>query len=90
MAAMNANISNARLADMAQIREHLSNILTPVPAPDTLRALFKRARIPQFKSNPLAVRGGGRVFYSVPHVEKLFRSQLAPARLTPLSINVAA
>ncbi len=29
--------------------------------------------LPQFKANASAVRGGGRVFYRWPHVEKLFR-----------------
>lgn len=33
------------------------------------------ARIPRFKPNPTAKRGGGYVYYSVPAVEKFLRSR---------------
>jgi hypothetical protein len=78
---MNENISNtgARLATLDQLANNiLPNFLAPVPSRDALRALFDSARIPRFKSNPLAKRGGGYVYYSVAAVEKLLRSQTLP------------
>ena len=69
--------SLARLATLGELRDNiLPNLIRPVPPPETLRALLDRARIPRFKSNPLARRGGGRCYYSVAAVEKLFRLRL--------------
>ena len=47
----------------------------PVPCKATVRSWFDKAGIPRFKSNPTAKRGGGDVFYSVPHVEKFLKSR---------------
>ena len=57
-------------------RTTVALFLTPVPCKETLRTLFDRERIPKFKSNPSARRGGGTVYYSTAAVEKLFRSRL--------------
>jgi hypothetical protein len=73
----NPTESTARLATLDRLRETtIAQFLDPVPSRDALRALFDAARIPRFKSNPLAKRGGGPVFYSVAAVEKLFRNRL--------------
>lgn len=52
--------------------------LSPPPSRETLRDWFDRARIPRFKANPLARRGGGPVYYSVAAVEKFLRSRTLP------------
>lgn len=68
--------STARLATLDQLIENILPLfLSPVPSRDTLRAWFDEAKIPRFKSNPTAKRGGGTVFYSVAGVEKLLRSR---------------
>jgi hypothetical protein len=75
------SIQSTRLASLAKIREEIVPLyLDPAPALDTLRYWFDQAKIPQFKCNPTAKRGGGTVYYSVPHVEKFFRNRvLVPA-----------
>jgi hypothetical protein len=74
--------SNARLATLDQLcKTILPAFLDPLPCRLTLRSWFDEARIPRFKSNPLAKRGGGTVFYSVAHVEKWLRSRTIPGRL---------
>jgi hypothetical protein len=68
--------TTARLATLAQLRETtLPNFLAPVPPASTLREWFDKGAIPRFKSNPLAKRGGGPVFYSVAAVEKFLRQR---------------
>lgn len=70
------------MATLKQLRETtLRNFLDPIPCDDTLRAWFDDAKVPRFKSNPTAKRGGGYVFYSVPAVEKLLRSRMLPGRM---------
>ena len=70
---------HARLATLARLRETtLQNFLDPIPTDEALRNLFDRAGVPRFKSNPDAKRGGGPVYYSVPHVEKLLRTRTQP------------
>lgn len=77
-----AKTSNARLATLTQLcAVTIPAFLDPVPSRETLRTWFDEAKIPRFKSNPTARRGGGQVYYSVPHVEKLFRT--LPGKLTP-------
>lgn len=64
----------ARLATLDQLRETLlPNFLSPVPANETLRDWF--VKLPKFKANPAAKRGGGPVYYSVAAVEKFLRSR---------------
>ena len=71
--------NQARLATLEQLRATtLAVFLNPVPGPETLRAWFDAARIPRFKSNPTAKRGGGVAYYSVAAVEKYFRSRTLP------------
>ena len=80
---MNTNqIQSARLATLDQLAKTLIPAhLTPVPSHETLRAWFDLARIPRFKSNPAAKRGGGPVFYSVAAVEKFLQTRTLPCRL---------
>ena len=79
----NAPKSNARLATLDQLcQTTLPAFLDPLPCRLTLRNWFDEAHVPRFKSNPNAKRGGGTVYYSVPHVEKLFRSRMLPGRMT--------
>ena len=67
---------NARLATLDELEKSvLPNFLNPIPSRDALRDLFDREKIPRFKANPTAKRGGGLVYYSVSAVEKLFRSR---------------
>ena len=72
----------ARLATLDRLRETtIPLFLDPVPGRDALRAMFDKAGIPRFKSNPSAKRGGGSCFYSVSHVEKLFRTRTVPGSM---------
>jgi hypothetical protein len=65
---------NARLATLEQLRQTtIAAYLDPVPAVYTLRTWFDEAHVPRFKINPLAKRGGGPVYYSVPAVERLLK-----------------
>ena len=74
---------SARLATLNQLLQTvIPAYLTPAPSAFTLRAWFDQARIPRFKSNPTARRGGGTVFYSVAAVEKFLESRTLPCRLT--------
>lgn len=75
------NQTTARLATMSQLRETtLPAFIQPIPCVETLRSWFDAARIPRFKSNPSARRGGGKVFYSVAAIEKFLRSRMLPGR----------
>ena len=70
---------NVRLATLdSLLATTIPAFLSPPPSRDTLRAWFDRARIPRFKANPLARRGGGHVYYSVAAVEKFLRSHTLP------------
>jgi hypothetical protein len=80
---MDTNSSpSARLATLDQLVQTLiPAYLTPVPSHETLRDWFDAARIPRFKANPAAKRGGGPVFYSVAAVEKFLQTRTLPCRL---------
>ena len=79
--------SSARLATLDQLLQTvIPAYLSPAPSPGTLRDWFDRARVPRFKANPAAKRGGGPVFYSVSAVEKLLQSRTLPCRLAPAVI----
>jgi hypothetical protein len=70
---------HARLATLDVLLETTIPVfLSPPPSRGTLRAWFDQARIPRFKANPVARRGGGHVYYSVAAVENFFRSRLTP------------
>ena len=73
---------SARLSSLDGLLETIiPAYLTPVPSRETLRDWFDLARIPRFKSNPTAKRGGGPVFYSVAAVEKFLQTRTLPCRL---------
>jgi hypothetical protein len=73
---MPARESTARLATIdVLLATTIAVFLDPPPSRDTLRHWFNRARIPRFKANPSARRGGGPVYYSVAAVEKFLRSR---------------
>ena len=68
---------NSRLASLDELLVNVIPVyLSPVPSRDTVRDWLDKARIPRFKANPVAKRGGGTAFYSVAAVEKLFRSRM--------------
>ena len=72
----------ARLATLEQLVQTLiPAYLTPTPSHETLREWFDEARIPRFKANPTAKRGGGPVYYSVAAVEKFLQTRTLPCRL---------
>jgi hypothetical protein len=72
----------ARLATLDQlVKTLIPAYLTPIPSHETLREWFDTARIPRFKANPAARRGGGPVFYSVAAVEKFLQTRTLPCRL---------
>jgi len=72
----------ARLATLDQLVQTLiPAYLDPTPSRETLRDWFDAARIPRFKANPTAKRGGGPVFYSVAAVEKFLQTRTLPCRL---------
>jgi hypothetical protein len=75
-----ANLSHsARLATLPELKKTtLEVFINPIPSDETLRAWFDDAKIPRFKQNPFAKRGGGPVYYSVAAVEKFFRSRTLP------------
>jgi hypothetical protein len=75
-------IPTARLASLEQlVKTLIPAYLTPTPSHETLREWFDAARIPRFKANPAARRGGGPVFYSVAAVEKFLQKRTLPCRL---------
>ena len=74
--------TSARLASLdGLLQTTIPAFFHPVPSRETLRSWFDQARIPRFKSNPTAERGGGTVFYSVSAVEKFLQSRTLPCRL---------
>lgn len=71
--------NTARLATLDELRETtLTAFFANPPSNETLRGWFNQARIPRFKANPIAKRGGGSVYYSVAHVEKWLRARMLP------------
>jgi hypothetical protein len=69
----------ARLATLPELEKTtLPVFINPIPSRETLRAWFDAARVPRFKANLVAKRGGGVVYYSVASVEKFFRSRTLP------------
>jgi hypothetical protein len=81
---MQQKSTSARLASLTGLLETtIPAFLHPVPSRETLRSWFDQARVPRFKANPAAKRGGGTVFYSVAAVEKLLQSRTLPCRLPP-------
>jgi hypothetical protein len=82
--------NSARLASLdGLLQTVIPAYFDPVPSRETLRDWFDQARIPRFKSNPAARRGGGTVFYSVAAVEKFLQSRTLPCRLPPVVFGAA-
>ena len=80
-------IPSARLATLEQlVKTLIPAYLTPTPSHETLREWFDAARIPRFKANPAARRGGGPVFYSVAAVEKFLQTRTLPCRLPAATV----
>lgn len=80
--------NSARLASLdGLLQTVIPAYLDPVPSRETLRDWFDQARVPRFKSNPAARRGGGTVFYSVSAVEKFLQSRTLPCRLAPAVVS---
>lgn len=78
----NTTHPTARLKTLEQLRQTtLPQFISPVPSNETLRTWFDQAKIPRFKANSAARRGGGAVYYSEAAVEKLFRARLLPGRI---------
>jgi hypothetical protein len=78
---------SARLATLESLANSVVQAyLNPVPCHETLRGWFDEARIPRFKANPAAKRGGGPVYYSVAAVEKLLQSRTLPCRLSAVTL----
>ncbi len=66
----------ARLATLDTLLETtIPAFLSEAPSRETLRDWFDKARIPRFKANPIAKRGGGKAFYSVAAVEKFLKAR---------------
>ena len=81
---MNQINNSARLASLDGLMQTvIPAFFNPVPSRETLREWFDNARIPRFKANPAAKRGGGPVYYSVSAVEKFLQSRTLPCRLAP-------
>lgn len=73
-------MNNAKYQTLFELRKgKLHDLINPIPSDETLRAWFDQARIPRFKSNPGAKRGGGTIWYSVAAVEKYFSALIAEA-----------
>lgn len=80
-----AKVPSARLGTLDElIASVFPNFIVPVPSKETLRAWLDRENTPRFKANPMAIRGGGPVFYSISHVEDFLRKRTLPGRLRRL------
>src|ERR1043166_2493657 len=80
--AMQKLTTTARLASLDGLLETIiPAFFHPVLSRETLRDWFDAARIPRFKANPMAKRGGGQVYYSVAAVEKFLQNRTLPCRL---------
>jgi hypothetical protein len=66
----------ARLATLDELKQTtIPAFFSPVPSDETLRNWFLAAKVPYFKANPVALRGGGPIYWSVSGVEKFLRSR---------------
>lgn len=67
-------VTTARTASTDWLLQHLVPLhLQPPPRRDTFNAWLRRNRVPCVKANPDARRGGGVVYWSVCHVERLLQ-----------------
>lgn len=76
------NITDCQTARMVTLNHLLENVLplylNPLPTAETLRNWLNNARVPCFKSNPTARRGGGPAYYSRAGVERFLRTRTLP------------
>jgi hypothetical protein len=73
--------AKARLMTLDEIIKNVVPVFfEPPPCNATIRNWLQNSDVPRFKANPTAKRGGGKAYYSVTHVEKLFR-RLLPGKL---------
>jgi len=78
---INNNETTARLETIEQLLENTVPLfLSPPPKKEALKAWLDDAKVPRFKANPTAERGGGTVWYSVAGVEKFFRNRMMPGK----------
>jgi hypothetical protein len=69
---------SARMVDLDRILEkHVPLFFDPPLSRRSLKAQLDGAKIPKWKSNLAAKNGGGRCYYSLAHVEKLWRSRIS-------------
>ncbi len=81
---------NARLATLAVLKQTvIAAYLDPIPCDLTLRRMLDDNNVPRFKQNPSAKRGGGKNFYSVCAVEKLFRSRMLPGNFAAGAVKIS-
>lgn len=81
--ALNEKIRLATLDNLLQ--SVIPELLSPPPSRATLRAWLDAWQVPRFKANPSAVKGGGVVFYSIPHVQRMIRTRTLAGRLSSLT-----
>ncbi len=75
-----------RLATLDKLMETtIAMFMDPVPGRDTIRDWLDMAKVPRFKANPLAKRGGGPCYYDVSAVEKLLRGRMMPGKASSLN-----
>lgn len=68
---------NVRARTLNDICENVVPLyFSPPPCRMTIYRLLRAAKVPKFKTNLSAKRGGGRAFYSMPVVEKLFQQRV--------------
>lgn len=78
----NQNKTSARLATLDELRENLLPAhIAPLPCKATLKTWLDNAQVPRMKCNATAKRGGGRLYYSVAHVERFLRSRMLPGKI---------
>jgi hypothetical protein len=79
---MNGNPNTVRLATLDELLlKTIPQHIAPTPTRRQLCNWLDEAKIPRFKSNPAAKRGGGVCYYSVAAVEKFLRTRLLPGRI---------
>ncbi len=75
------NMQRPRLATLDELlKSVVPNFLSPVPPKRTFKGWLDNARIPRFKSNCAASRGGGTCWYSIAATEQFFKNRTTPPR----------
>jgi len=80
-ALIDSKAPQSRFQTLPQLREGLvATYFNPPPSTRALSSWFKREGVAHTKSNPKARRGGGQVYFSVAHVERVLRTRTGGAR----------